>query len=376
MKKRKIEILELVLVFLFVIKYYGTYIGYENFSKYFMAATIGVSLILCLIKIKKYNLAHLLIGVVFGLHFLATKNITILYAYIMCLGLLDADFKRIIKYYMIINAFMLSLYLVMNLTGIKPTEYLEGRNDFGFGNPNTAFVSMFLVWISYFYSIFYSRSKRDYAVLILMIFLMYTQTMTRTGLLSALATFVAYLILKSVDTRKRIHSLWISSFPILMTLLSLLIGTVLSNNWLLNNILSHRPIYWHTYIAHPTSGINLLGYASNIRDILFTQRMPLDSGYLWSLYSMGLLSYAVMILSISFSLYKLCKEDKKDMILLTTGILVYCFAESIMIDLATNISLLLIAYGVGRTNIKKLADIFVFGKRNIENDKVKVRNKE
>lgn len=376
MKKRKIEILELVLVFLFVIKYYGTYIGYENFSKYFMAATIGVSLILCLIKIKKYNLAHLLIGVVFGLHFLATKNITILYAYIMCLGLLDADFKRIIKYYMIINAFMLSLYLVMNLTGIKPTEYLEGRNDFGFGNPNTAFVSMFLVWISYFYSIFYSRSKRDYAVLILMIFLMYTQTMTRTGLLSALATFVAYLILKSVDTRKRIHSLWISSFPILMTLLSLLIGTVLSNNWLLNNILSHRPIYWHTYIAHPTSGINLLGYASNIRDILFTQRMPLDSGYLWSLYSMGLLSYAVMILSISFSLYKLCKEDKKDMILLTTGILVYCFAESIMIDLATNISLLLIAYGVGRTNIKKLADIFVFGKKNIKNDKVKVRNKE
>lgn len=376
MKKRKIEILELVLVFLFVIKYYGTYIGYENFSKYFMAATIGVSIILCLIKIKKYNLAHLLIGVVFGLHFLATKNITILYAYIMCLGLLDADFKRIIKYYMVINAFMLSLYLIMNLTGIKPTEYLEGRNDFGFGNPNTAFVSMFLVWISYFYSIFYSRSKRDYAVLILMIFLMYTQTMTRTGLLSALATFVAYLILKSVDTRKKVHSLWISSFPILMTLLSLLIGTVLSNNWLLNNILSHRPIYWHTYIAHPTSGINLLGYASNIRDILFTQRMPLDSGYLWSLYSMGLLSYAVMILSISFSLYKLCKEEKKDMILLTTGILVYCFAESIMIDLATNISLLLIAYGVGRTNIKKLADIFVFGKRNIENDKVKVRNKE
>lgn len=72
---------------------------------------------------------------------------------------------------------------------------------------------------------------------------------------------------------------------------------------------------------------------------------------------MGILSYSVMILAISFSLYCLCREGKKDMILLTTGILVYCFAESIMIDLATNISLVLVVYGISRTRIPKLIDV-------------------
>ncbi|WP_101773100.1 hypothetical protein [Peptostreptococcus faecalis] len=344
----------ILIIFLAVFKYYGTYFSLPNMSKYIMIVSLVLATLLIFENRKNYNIIHFAFLGLAGIQFVLSKNITMVYTYYLCLGLFALEFRTVIKWFIIISTALFSIYLLSNILGIHPTEYLEGRNDFGFGNPNTAFISMFMIWSAFFYYIFYSEKKIDFIVLFLMIFLMYTQTMTRTGLLTAILTVVAFIILKLVDVRKKIPSYLIASFPALMSLLSVVITVFLSNNYLINKVLSHRPIYWNSYLMHSSKGINLFGYAPNIRDILFTQRMPLDSGYIWSLYSMGIVVFVALIAMMCYTLYQLCLENKKDEILLIVSILIYCFAESIMVDLPTNIGLILIVYGVSKVRIKSI----------------------
>ena len=169
-------------------------------------------------------------------------------------------------------------------------------------------------------------------------------------------TIIAYAILKQADLSKRIHRIFIASFPIFMSVLSLVMGTVLSSSYFLNKVLSHRPLYWSLYLLNPSHGINLFGYAANIRDILFTQRTPLDSGYIWTLYSHGIIVYFALIAMMTWALYYLCKENKKDKILLIVSLLIYCFAESIMIDVATNIGLILVVQTLTHLDIKNIGN--------------------
>lgn len=336
-----------------VLKYYVPFFGFTSLIKYMMVLSLVLSTALIAKNIRKFNIIHFVLILIFGLQFVMSKNITILYTYYLCMAVYVIDFRFMMKWFITINIVLFTAFMATNLLGINPTEYLEGRNDFGFGNPNTSFICMFIIWSSYFYYIFYSEKKIDYILMFSMVFLMYTQTMTRTGLLTAVGTVVAFMILKLIDVRKKYCKILIGSFPMLMTILSLFITVFMSDNYLINKVLSHRPVYWKSYIMHPEKGINLFGYSPNIRDILFTQRMPLDSGYIWTLYSSGVIVYVIIILLMCYTLYKLCEEDKKDQILLMVSILIYCFAESIMVDLTANISLVLIIYGILKLGVKK-----------------------
>lgn len=344
----------IVIVFMAVFKFYGDFFDMNSFSRYIMVLSLGLSTIMIATDLKKFNIVHLFVFVLAGIQFALSKNITMAYVYYLCLGLYTCDFRILVKWFMIFNAAFFSIYLVSNLLDIHPTEYLEGRNDFGFGNPNSSFICMFLIWSSYFYYVFYSKKKIDFLVLFLMAFLMYSQTITRTGLLTAIMTALAFLILRKIDVRKKKTAVIIGIFPIFMSILSILVALFGNGDYYLNKILSHRPLYWHSYITHPTSGINLFGYTPNIRDILFSQRMPLDSGYIWTLYSMGIIVFVVIIGFLCLAIYNLCRENQKDKVLLIVSILIYCFAESILVDIASNISIILLVYGISKFDIRKV----------------------
>ncbi len=61
----------------------------------------------------------------------------------------------------------------------------------------------------------------------------------------------------------------------------------------------------------------------------------------------------------AYTLYRLCIEKKKAEILLVVSLLIYCFAESIMLDLATNVGLILIVAGVSNLSLNKLKLIVI-----------------
>ena len=351
LKEKSKNLLAGMLMFLMVTKFYIVYFEFASVSKFLMLFSLVLSTILIIDNRKSYNWVHLAFFGLAGIQFFMSKNITVFYTYYICLGLAAVDFRKLAKVFVVINCIYFALFLVSNLMGIHPTEYIEARNDFGFGNPNSAFICMYLIWSAFYYLIFDSNRKSDYILMFSMVFLMYTQTTTRTGLLTAIMTIIAYAILKQADLSKRIHRI-----PIFMSVLSLVMGTVLSSSYFLNKVLSHRPLYWSLYLLNPSHGINLFGYAANIRDILFTQRTPLDSGYIWTLYSHGIIVYFALIAMMTWALYYLCKENKKDQILLIVSLLIYCFAESIMIDVATNIGLILVVQTLTHLDIKNIGN--------------------
>lgn len=340
------NIIGALIMFSIVAKFYFSMSHLDTIAKLFMLITIILALPLILNNISKYNITHYMFFAILCIGFVLGKNITLLYGYFLSLGLINIDFKFLMKIFFIANIIAFCLFLVANILQLKPSEFIDGRNDFGFGNPNTAFICMYLIWFSYLYLVFDDIKFKDILFLVMLTFVMYSQTETRTGLLTLICTAVLVVLIKKIDIRKKSIKILLSSVPVLATSVSLVIAYVFNQAKFFNSMLSHRPNYWYTYLAHPKFGLNLFGHNPGIKFTLFVPRVPIDSGYVWSLYSLGMLVYALLLIIYVILIYKLCADNKKAEIVLVISILIYSFAESILLDLANNVALILIVYAL------------------------------
>ena len=345
--ENKVNLIGLILTFFIVCKYYSnTLFSGTPISKISMILTGLLAVILILNDIEKYNIYHILLFIFFTIQFLITKNVTLIYSYTLALGLMNVDFKKIMKVYTISSLVFIIIFMLANILNIRPTVFINGRNDFGFGNPNGAFVAAFLVWVSYLYLKFDNLDKKDAIFLVLFPILVYNQTQTRTGLLTIIATFILLFIFKKININNRMIKLFATLTPAILFIISIVIAYGFNDNYKLNRVLSHRPQYWHDYLSHGEYGLNLIGYRSDIREIVFTPRLPLDSGYIWGLYSSGIIAFVLIIAIYAYAIYTLCKQNKKAEVLLIMAIFIYAFAESILLDLGTNITFIFVAYAL------------------------------
>lgn len=345
--KNKINLLGLFLTFFIVFKYYSNTLFSETYiPKISMAVTILLAFILILISIEKYNIYHLLLFIFFTVQFLISKNITLVYCYTLALGLMNLDFNKIIKVYLISTMVFFLIFIFLNLLGIRPSVFINGRNDFGFGNPNGAFVTTFLIWISYLYLKFDTLNIKDLAFLCVFPILVYIQTKTRTGILTIIATIIIFCILRKIDLRERIFKLIAIFTPGILFFISMIITYLFNDNYKLNRILSDRPKYWYSYLGNSNVGLNLTGYTSDMRDIVFNPRLPLDSGYIWGIYSSGIIAFLLLMAVYTYSIYILCNKNKKSEVMMIVAIFIYAFGESILLDLGSNITFVFIAYSL------------------------------
>lgn len=345
--ENKVNLLGMILTFFIVCKYYSnTLFAGTPMSKISMILTGLLAVILILNDIKKYNIYHILLFLFFIVQFVISKNISLIYSYTLALGIMNVDFKKVVKVYFISSLVFVIMFMLANLLGIRPTEFINGRNDFGFGNPNGAFVAAFLVWVSYLYLRFDNLDKYDAIFLVIFPVLVYSQTQTRTGILTIIATFIILFIFKKMDINNKIVKLFATLIPSILSLISIIIAYGFYDNYKLNRVLSHRPQYWHDYLSHGEYGLNLIGYRSDIREIVFSPRLPLDSGYIWGLYSSGIVAFVLLIAIYTYAIYTLCNQNKKAEVMLIMAILIYAFAESILLDLGTNITFIFVAYAL------------------------------
>src|SRR5699024_4813708 len=93
--------LGVAVIFLAIMKYYGVYFGFSNFSKYFMLISLLLSTVLIISNRKQYNIVHIGFLLLAGLQFVISKNITVVYTYYLCLALYAADFRVIVKWFTI-----------------------------------------------------------------------------------------------------------------------------------------------------------------------------------------------------------------------------------------------------------------------------------
>lgn len=359
--ENKVNLFGMILTFFIVCKYYSnTLLVGTPVSKISMILTGLLAVILILNDIKKYNIYHILLFLFFIIQFLITKNITLIYSYTLALGLMNVNFKKIMKIYLISSLVFLIMFMLANILGIRPTVFINGRNDFGFGNPNGAFVAAFLVWASYLYLRFDNLDKYDAIFLVIFPVLIYGQTQTRTGLLTIIAAVIILFIFKKVDINNKRVKLFATLTPAILSLISIVIAYGLNDNYKLNRVLSHRPQYWHDYLSHGEYGLNLIGYRSDIRERVFSPRLPLDSGYIWGLYSSGIIAFVLLIAIYTYAIYTLCNQNKKAEVMLIIAIFIYAFAESILLDLGTNMTFVFVAYA-----LYILGDSWQKGKRQI-----------
>ncbi len=390
----KVNILGILLTVFIVCKYYSNSLfAGTPVPKISMILTIVLSLVLIVNGIKKYNVLHYLLFGFLVIQFILTRNITLIYSYMLALGLINIDIRKIMKTYAIANLIFLIIFIIANTVGIKATEFINGRNDFGFGNPNGAFIAAFLVWISYLYIRFDNIEKKDILfllatefingrndfgfgnpngafiaaflvwisylyirfdniekkdILFLLAFpiIVYTQTQTRTGLITVIGVVILLVAFKFIDVRKKWIKIFLASTPFILLGMSLIIAYGFNEHYMLNRVLSHRPLYWYQYLSNTEYGLNLIGYGSNIREIVFNPRLPLDSGYIWGLYSSGIIAFILLMAIYTYAIYQLCNQNKKAEIVLILSIFIYAFAESILLDLGTNITFVFVAYGL------------------------------
>lgn len=343
----KVNILGILLTVFIVCKYYSNSLfAGTPVPKISMILTIVLSLVLIVNGIKKYNVLHYLLFGFLVIQFILTRNITLIYSYMLALGLINIDIRKIMKTYAIANLIFLIIFIIANTVGIKPTEFINGRNDFGFGNPNGAFIAAFLVWISYLYIRFDNIEKKDILFLLAFPIIVYTQTQTRTGLITVIGVVILLVAFKFIDVRKKWIKIFLASTPFILLGMSLIIAYGFNEHYMLNRVLSHRPLYWYQYLSNTEYGLNLIGYGSNIREIVFNPRLPLDSGYIWGLYSSGIIAFILLMAIYTYAIYQLCNQNKKAEIVLILSIFIYAFAESILLDLGTNITFVFVAYGL------------------------------
>lgn len=352
----KVTLVGSILVFLIVTKYYANMLFLDTsipVAKICMALSGVFALILIVNNIRNYNIFHLLVLVLLGVQFIITRNKSIIYAYILALSLVNLDMKKIIKTYIITNIVFFAIYLTLNIFDIKPTTFVHDRNDFGFGNPNGAFISFFTIWASYLYLKFDNLEKKDIGLLIIFPIVVYSQTNTRTGFITIAGAMILAFLLEKIDVRKKAYKYFFTLVPGILSVLSLVVAYGFHNSEKLNRWLSHRPLYWYKYLVNDQYGLNLMGYNDNIRDIVFSPRLPLDSGYILTLYNSGIIVFLLIILLYSYAIYQLCSEGKKAEVTLILSILAYAFAESIILDLGTNITFIFIAYALTKLGKKK-----------------------
>lgn len=361
------EILAYLCIFFLISKYYIDIIlkGITSpIPKLFLLASLACSVFLLLFKVinKQISKIEIFLGSVLMIQFLITGNTVYLIGYIFSLSLSLIEFDKIMKCYFLINiSYFLSMIILADKNIIE-ISYMKGRSDLGFKNPNTAFISFFMVWSSFLYLYLKSKECNIYhkkvhsdglnlnlfkglGIITLSIFplIVYSETKTRTGLLTIILIFI-FTIMINILEKKNISLKFLGYIPQLLTLLSVGLALLCGNNWIFNKLLSDRPKYWDSYLTHWKYGLNLQGYDNNIRDIVFAERLPLDSGYVFGIYVGGLILFIIFIKLISLSIIQLIKENKMSEVVYMVSILIYSFAETILLDINTNPALILIFY--------------------------------
>lgn len=344
--KKNINILYFFMIMFFVLTKYVTIIFNDILDiTTFLTKVPYILFLICmflkiyLLKIEKSEYIYLIISF---LLYILTKDKSILIYTLIALASKDINFKDIVKYYFYINLIAFSLIVILVLINILPDvgpiSYRAGtdklREDFGFLNPNTPFFNLTPIIAGYLYIRYKNYNIIDRLTLISLILIVYIQTNSRTGLLCILSTLIFMEIIRIIDFKKnKILKIITIFIPLIFTVISVLIGTCLSQNYLLNKILSYRPVYWSEFL-------NKICIFGNINQDKLN-KFPLDNSYIYMISISGLISALIMIIILCYSIKIAIDLDNKGFIVALFLFLVYAISENIFYDRPLNFGIVL-----------------------------------
>ncbi|WP_257430976.1 polysaccharide polymerase [Metaclostridioides mangenotii] len=312
----------------------------------------SIALLLIQFIMKKYHnkseIASFLIACAL---YIFTREGSILFMILLAISIRDIDDKYVVKSYLIMTlVFMIGCMLLSNLfpyiTQVEETHYrlVKGvyvlRETFGFSNPNSVFLFSLPIYAAYIFLRFDNYNRYDRLLLIVMTIFIYSQTKSRTGVLTIVCALIFVELLKVIDFKKNFYiSIIIKKLPVILLLISIVIGTVLSKTSLFNMVLSARPAHWNSYISEFGSLFTLFG---NKYSEVVQLTHPLDSSYIYTVAYLGLITLIFILYLLHKGLDIFIENNQKKYIAVIILFVIYSFAENVLFEVGYNFTIILL----------------------------------
>lgn len=302
MKKINIRKLSFAIIILFALmfKYWSIWGIAEDSIKYiFLAGSIFLTIMNIIVKkFSKKELCKIAILLILSIIICySTKEIDFIYSLLLSVVFVKEDNGDYIfvKYYVIfaICLFLCTIFLwrLGIIDSFESVRLVDGvlihRNSLGFEHVNAVFKNFFPICLG-MYMLFYNKDKNIknalYIIMMLVAFLLYKSTDSRTG-------FYAILMIAPLDyifTRIKMHYNFeiTKYFFVICSIISIMVAFVFgTSNNSINKLLSDRPILYFKVITQ--SKISLFSDAN---------KGIVDNTYIWLLYHKGLIVYMTYLI--------------------------------------------------------------------------------
>jgi len=286
------------------------------------------------------------------LAFFSTRDFNLLSHLLILLALRTERFDHVIQKAFWINSVLLFAIILLGQLGIIHThvwfELDRTRHLLGFDNPNMPMRSFFVVWVSLIYvkwDKFLFKSHWSLALVIGVVFpVVFLQlTDSRMPMMSMVLGFFLLLLLSITDTNKKLIKLGLTSIPIFLTIMSVVIGKAFGDGGFLNSMLSNRPRFWNVMIVQTDYPLRIFGHHGMILHQLYDgDSLVLDNSFLYVLWVQGIGFFIIFFALLTYLIYHAATKNDKKMIFLTLMMLIYGFGENIFFDMGASVIFFLI----------------------------------
>lgn len=288
------------------------------------------------------------------LTYFGSRDTGILFTILAITGAKDVNLNRLIRYIFWLKLLIFVATILMAVTGITENVYetvatneglvLKNRYYLGFIHPNYCHAALFILLALYSYLNFRKIGIWHLTVYVILNFILYLFTQSRTGLF-LIFIFCALLVLLR---RRRIFRFgkWIWTIaPVFCFGLSVVLGLRVDNSLALQDLdfdlsgrLSALNIYLTRFSPTPFGTTEVMEYMAN--------NEVLDNFYVRLLLQYGTGAFVFFLLGTSCLIYYLCKKGRASAVLLVLSFLVLGLLEHFTQDAFLNVSLLFFIYAL------------------------------
>ena len=315
-------------------------------------SSIGILMLLFLFDKRKSITEMVLVGACVLLYILNREG-AILLIVLLAVSAKQIDDKYIVKNYLIISVcFLIGAILLFNLFPslefnqevhyryIKKLDVLVPRMDFGLGNPNAVFYHMVTIYAAYIFLRYKNYNKWDRLILFGSAFFVYQTTYSRTGFLTILSGLIFVEIVRLIDIKKiKGLPMIIKTSPLILTLSSVIIGTMFYKSYALNRLLASRPKFWNVYLSKEGNFMKPFG---NSYSPAIKAANPLDSSYVYIISVLGVIAFLLFMYLMYKGIESFIENDKKAYLVVLFIFLIYSFAENLLLEASFSFAVVLL----------------------------------
>lgn len=326
-------------------------IANSNLQEYSISVVSYIAMFLFVSKVficeryyKMKELLMIVIALILGV--LASRTAddmcVLWFALVLCASK-GIDFNRTVQLSFKTMLFCCIVFVSMFMLGLSQETLVDSsrgvRHSFGMGHPNMFAAYYTLLIVQYIYLNF---DKIKIGKIILMTIgsvIVFSFSKGVTGLITSVATITISCVLKYFPFKKMNAKLVAIILMIVITLTTV-IPIIYSNRFaLLDTIMTGRLHQANFY--YKKYGISLLGNNVNVDlNSIYTDNI-LDIGYTKMLLNNGLIYYAVVVGGYMLTIFKACKDNRRDLVSILGCFMLYMCTENVATYIFMNITMLL-----------------------------------